>query len=179
MILSTAKQSGKSSLSGFLSLVVLVLVFVGNSCGSRNSLAKALRESAPADSVLSQGYGISSDSMTVLEQTQLAEQELQNIYVGGVWYQRFLGDMQFREIDGYDYDNLRDFPRNTVFDVVLDLRDSTHFALAQVHAKILAPTKQVGFYRCFLAREKIRMLTLNGINFYSTLVFMRNQLGYR
>ena len=100
---------------------------------------------------------------------------MQTFYVGGVWYQRFLADSVFATVSEYDYDNLRDFPLHTIFDVVLALPDSASYALAQVQAGALAPMKKAGFFRGYLPRKKLRMLILNGINAYATIPFKQRQ----
>ncbi len=135
----------------------------------------ALRKYQPAREELAQGLEISADSLRTLEQSPLTTAEMQTFYVGGAWYQRFLADSAFVTVSEYDYDNLRDFPLKTVFDVVLALPDSASYALARVQAGSLAPTKKAGFFRGYLPRKKLRMLILNGISAYATIPFKQQE----
>jgi len=135
----------------------------------------ALQQYQPTHEELTQGLDISTDSLRALERESLTTAEMQMFYVNGVWYQRFLADSAFKAVTEYDYDNLRDFPIKTVFDVVLVAPDSTRYALAKTVAGALEPTGYSGYYRGFLSREKLRMLILNGVSAYATAPFMHRR----
>ncbi len=154
--------------------VVVTLLAIG--CAKPQNHRVRLREyHPPPDSLLSQGMEITLDSMRSLQQAPLTDKEFQLCYVDKAWYQRFLGSAEFHPIEEYDYDILRDFPRGTVFDVVLDLPDSVRVALAKTITDSLAITNQAGFYRCFIERKKLRMLFLNGINAQAAVFFERSK----
>ena len=155
--------------------ILIVSVFAIVSCGNSSETKDDSDVSESSFSLLTQGLEISSDSLVVLESAMLSDQEMQTYYVDGVWRQRFLGETKFRPIEEYDYDILRDFPRDTEFDVVLDLRDSSQFALASTIADSLEPSEKEGFHRCRLNSQKLRMLIINGVNSYAAVAFRDKQ----
>jgi len=134
------------------------------------------KDSALVDSLSDKGKR-QLGRMRMLERSPLTDQERQWIVIDNRWFVRERGETKFRRVEGRTdeqiradaqryWDSLAANPPDSVYDVILDLRDPDDYDFAKSLLERLLPTDSVGFFRAVMNRPTLMKLTNRGIKFW-------------